>query len=389
MVKSYTDQFINGPKKILIFTDWYDPAYKAGGPVQSCVNFCKQMNRDYELFVFTSNRDLNDTEPLQGIAPNNWILHTSGARVFYAEPGSINLFSMRKLVKSIAPDFIYLNSMFSLKFTIFPLLLYRLGKFNATIILSPRGMLKDSAMSFRAGKKKIFLAALKFAGIPGRIHFHATDQTEKKDIEQFFPGARVSIAPNFPAPAEHRPGPVSKEPGKLNIVFIGRIHPIKQLHILLAALENIKGLVQLHIVGSHEDEKYWQLCKQLIDRFQRNITIIEHGSMPHQSVMEILMQQHLFVLPTLGENFGHAISEALNSGIPVLISDQTPWRFLEPAKAGWDISLNEPEVFARKIEEAVGWNQQEFDLWRAGALSVANKYAEKNSLVSEYRKIFS
>ena len=35
-----------------------------------------------------------------------------------------------------------------------------------------------------------------------------------------------------------------------------------------------------------------------------------------------------FLLPTGGENFGHAIFEALSCGVPALISDRTPWRDL-------------------------------------------------------------
>jgi len=32
-----------------------------------------------------------------------------------------------------------------------------------------------------------------------------------------------------------------------------------------------------------------------------------------------------FILPTLGENFGHAIGESLSAGCPVLCSQLTPW----------------------------------------------------------------
>ena len=42
-----------------------------------------------------------------------------------------------------------------------------------------------------------------------------------------------------------------------------------------------------------------------------------------------IARSDVFLLPTGGENFGHAIFEALSCGVPVLISDQTPWRGLE------------------------------------------------------------
>lgn len=44
-------------------------------------------------------------------------------------------------------------------------------------------------------------------------------------------------------------------------------------------------------------------------------------------------------MPTFNENYGHAIVESFVAGLPVVISDRTPWRNLEKINAGWDIPL--------------------------------------------------
>jgi glycosyltransferase involved in cell wall biosynthesis len=59
----------------------------------------------------------------------------------------------------------------------------------------------------------------------------------------------------------------------------------------------------------------------------------------------------LFLLPTRGENFGHAIFDALEVGLPVLLSDQTPWRDLERIGAGWSLPLANPDRFAATIDD--------------------------------------
>jgi glycosyltransferase involved in cell wall biosynthesis len=69
------------------------------------------------------------------------------------------------------------------------------------------------------------------------------------------------------------------------------------------------------------------------------------------NVVQELAAHDLFFLPTRGENFGHAIYEALASGIPVLISDRTPWRNLESLGVGWDLPLNAPDKFRHVIEK--------------------------------------
>ena len=59
-----------------------------------------------------------------------------------------------------------------------------------------------------------------------------------------------------------------------------------------------------------------------------------------------------FFFPTLGENYGHVIYEALDSGCPVLISDQTPWRGLSEVGAGWDLPLDKPDLFRQACKRS-------------------------------------
>ena len=47
-------------KKILLLTDWYEPGYKAGGPIQSTRNFVAGMYQLYDISVLTSSHDLGE-----------------------------------------------------------------------------------------------------------------------------------------------------------------------------------------------------------------------------------------------------------------------------------------------------------------------------------------
>jgi glycosyltransferase involved in cell wall biosynthesis len=42
--------------------------------------------------------------------------------------------------------------------------------------------------------------------------------------------------------------------------------------------------------------------------------------------------------------------EALSAGVPILVSDRTPWRDLQTRQVGWDLSLDDKEGFADAIE---------------------------------------
>ena len=144
-------------KSILLLTDWYEPGYKAGGPIQSCRNFAMAMSSDYSIWILTSDRDLGDAQPYENIKTDTWINGSEGPKVYYASPGRLGLKKMREIVEDIQPDYIYLNSMYSLNFTLLPLWLLFRKKIRAQFVISPRGMLQEGALKFKSLKKKIFL----------------------------------------------------------------------------------------------------------------------------------------------------------------------------------------------------------------------------------------
>lgn len=55
-------------------------------------------------------------------------------------------------------------------------------------------------------------------------------------------------------------------------------------------------------------------------------------------------------MPTQGENYGHVFIEALSSGTPILLSDQTPWRNLKDKGIGWDIPLARKDRFIHALQ---------------------------------------
>lgn len=375
---------------ILLFTDWFEPGFKAGGPIRSTLYFVQQMKAQYEVYVFTTDRDIDETAPYKDIVADTWTKFDEDIHIFYCSPALLNWKQIRSTVNDIAPDFIYLNSMFSRYCTIYPLLLKWRGATHAKVVLSPRGMLRGSALQFKPGKKKLFLSLFRLLRLPKRIHFHATDTTEQHDIrKQFGDGVQVTQAANFPGIVPPYTGTVTKTPGSLSIIFVGRVHPIKNLDLLLGLLPQVNGNLLVTIAGSEEDKNYADHCKTIVRSFPNRIRVSFVGEIPNKELPGIIAQHHIFALPTKGENFGHAIFEALAAGRPVLISDQTPWRSLQQAKAGWDVSLQQPEAFVQALQQAVDFNQQQYNEWSAGAWQFVHSFVASSDLRKQYYKLFS
>ncbi len=377
-------------KKILLFADWYEPGFRAGGPIRSCVNFVNHMQHEYLVCVFTADRDFGSDQPYENIEVNKWNIVSENVQVYYCSPDNLNWKNIRYQLLSSNADFIYLNSMFSKYFTIYPLLIRRFNKIEGKTILSPRGMLRDSAIQFKSFKKKIYLSLFRMFGFFIQIYFHAADDIELKDVLHYFgSSAQVAMIPNFPAVMADRPAFLEKKSGELSMIFVGRIHPIKNLGYLLFILKEIPSAVSLNIIGNLEDKSFWNDCSKIIDELPSNVSVKYLGEVPNHQLPYVLAKHHVFILPTKGENFGHAIFEALTHGRPVIISNQTPWRNLQQINAGWDLSLKEPHLFFDAIEQAASFDQQEYNNWSYHAWKYAHDYTMQLDLERDYLKLFN
>ncbi|MBC7848843.1 MAG: glycosyltransferase, partial [Chitinophagaceae bacterium] len=192
--------------------------------------------------------------------------------------------------------------------------------------------------------------------------------------------------PHFHYPYQR---PLKKHAGSLSILFVGRIHPIKNPALLLNALKGVEGDIRVSFVGLMENKEYWDECLQIIRSLQIETRVSYLGELPHAALESVVQNHHIFALPTKGENFGHAIFEALSWGKPVLISDQTPWRGLMASNAGWDLKLDDLNGFTNAIKTATTWSQEEYNEWSKAAWNKANEAADHSILKEQYKKIFS
>lgn len=343
---------------------------------------------DYKIYVLTTDRDHSERQSYKGINTDQWQDYERLAKVKYLSLEKQKYKSIKENISDINPDFIYLNSMFSKLFSLYPLWICKSNSSLAKVILSPRGMLRSSAVNQKKIKKKLFLKLFKFQGLDKGVKFHATDEQEFADIQKTFgKETNIQFAGNIPEIGIN--SPIHKKAGEVSLLFVGRIHPIKNLYFLTKVFSKINQQVDFTIVGTLEDETYWLMCESELKKIVDNFSFNYKAALPHNQIQKELENCHAFILPTLGENFGHAIYEALSAGRPVIISDQTPWKDLAIKKAGWDIPLNQPEKFKEVIEELAAMNQQAYDEWSNGAKTLADQYIAEADLKTKYLALFS
>ena len=380
--------------RVLTLLEYYLPGFKSGGALRTLVNMVERLGDGVDFRIVTADRDVNDSRPFDGIRVDAWN-DVGGARVFYASPrwaGAWSPAGMRRLIADVAPDVVYLNSFFA------PLMVRYLAWRRAGLLparptlLAPRGELTPGALRLKAAKKRAYLAAARALGLWDGVLWQASSEREQAEILGVVGHpVRVHVAPDLlPAGLEDRvpsPGP-RKEPGTLRLVFLSRISPVKNLDFVLRLLGGVPGDIEFDLFGAVRDDAHWEACRAIIATLPANIRVTWRGEVANEQVPATLARYHAFVLPTLGENFGHAIFEALAAGRPVLISDRTPWRGLAAAGAGWDLPLEREDAWRDALATAVAMDDAAFRTACGAARRFAVAWASRADLVESNRALF-
>ena len=323
---------------------------------------------------------------------SNWIA-VDKADVYYLSPKSQSLSSLTKFFRNNEYNIIYLNSFFATQFTIKPLILRWLKMIpNKPIVIAPRGEFSPGAIGLKNFKKRVFIIVVRILGLYSGIIWQASSRYEASNIRYWFgKNIELVVAPNLSQQAKKGDCSISrfeKNENYLKIIFLSRISPKKNIDFALERIRNIKGQVQFNIYGPIEDIVYWNNCQKIIKDLPTNINVQYCGSVKHSQVTTLFKTHDLFFFPTLGENFGHVILEALCAGCPVLISDQTPWQNMAKTHAGWDLPLDQPGLFTNVIQQCLKMNNDEYLKWSKSAMRYGFKVTNDGDVVEQNRKLF-
>ena len=118
-------------KTIFICIDWFHPAYKAGGPVQSIANLVAQYHKpDTHFKIFCTNTDL-DGSINKGVAFDEWVNYNDYTQVWYASKNSRSVKVIKKEINNTQADVLFIIGIYSWYFNLVPLLF---GKARAKIV---------------------------------------------------------------------------------------------------------------------------------------------------------------------------------------------------------------------------------------------------------------
>lgn len=199
-------------------------------------------------------------------------------------------------------------------------------------VLRPCGMLDRWSLSQKAWKKQAYAALLEGQTIRAAAALHFTAEAERVGSRTFGSYAPAYVAPlglsrlayeDLPPPGAFRRR-FPELARKQIVLFLGRLHYVKRPDLLLQAFSGLASECPeaVLIMAGPGEARYVSDLQAKVQRLGMDGRVVFTGLLQGRAVQEALVDADIFVLPSLHENFGLAVAEAMAAGCPVVVSPE-------------------------------------------------------------------
>jgi glycosyltransferase involved in cell wall biosynthesis len=366
-----------------------------GGPVRALIDLANSLvSIGHTVIVVTV-----DSSP----TPLEWRRNTDSLKVIHV--GKLGFFGLAlsstvrdELLKLIqGSDVVHTHG----AWTYANILVCRLAdRLQKPYVVSLHGMLDEWPMRQKRIKKRIFLALVGNRWLSGASRIHLAAQSELEQSRKWFPRGRGIVIPNVldMTPFRHLPNAAIIEPllqrldpKRARVLFLSRLHPKKGLEVLLrsAALLKSKNRSVSIIVAGEGTRDYRSMLMSLARELSlQDDDIIFLGAVIGDFKFALFRSCDVFALPTLHENFGYVVVEALACGLCVVTTRAVaiaPELYASGAALLADAS---PEQFADAIDNLLADRKALRERGELGRRR-AFEWFDSQEIIRQYEKMYS
>ena len=274
-------------------------------------------------------------------------------------------------------------------------------KVGKPYVLSLHGMLYPTALAVSSWKKRIMGALWYRNDVMRATCLHATCRQEMEHCRAYGYKGPIAVIPNAVVFPDYLKGFVRSvdsfkfRNGKRYIGFLGRLHPIKKVENIIYALDcmreyengdSLLDMVCLQIMGKFDDS-YELWLKDEVRRLGLQGHVEFLGLVSGKDKYDRLANLSALMVPSLQENFGMIVPEALVCGTPVYASFGTPWEELKTEMCGW-WNDNSPETIALIIKEILNTTEEQlFEMGNNGRKLIEQKY-EQHKVATMMKQLY-
>lgn len=353
---------------------YYAPAWIYGGPPRTIHGLCGALRRlgtDVEVLTTDANGDevlppiVTAGRSYEGVPvryfPRSWPLQPIGSRALAAAlPAALARASV-----------LHIHGLWNRVVWAAAREARRAG---IPYVLSPRGMLEDAAVAHHAWRKRAAYALLERRTIQDAARLHVTSDREAASVRSWRAAATVVCIPNgIDAGTAPTIGGAAGRPGSPSILFVGRIHPIKRLDLLVDAFVRVRREypgTRLVIAGPDEAGLRADLTARA-----GNAALSIHwtGQVTNEQRNTLLAEANALVLCSDSESFGLSVLEAMSAGVPVVVTDTCGWNDVGAHGAGFVVPQH-PDAIASALGRIIQHPAQAAEIGRRGQALVERRY---------------
>lgn len=322
--------------KVLHLSAYYAPAFVYGGPPRTIHSLCRALcHHGVDVQVFTTDANGAATLPneVTGCSTFEDVRVRYFPRSFPRSPiGSRELgAALRRNVRSY--DLVHIHGLWNRVVWVAAREASRAG---VPYVLSPRGMLERAALVHHRWRKQLAWAMADARVVHAAGLLHATSEAERETLVALGTAAPVAFIPNG---VDIGPPP-RRMPATPLVVFVGRLHPIKRLDLLIDAFGTVRERrpdATLAIAGPDESA-----CRDaLIARAGRHANAVTWvGAIGEAQRRDLFARASVLVMCSDSESFGMSVLEAMAAAVPVVVTRTCPWSDVERYDTGYWVEQN-------------------------------------------------
>ncbi len=221
-------------------------------------------------------------------------------------------------------------------------------------VVSIHGMLAPAALSISSRFKRIAWKLVERSTLETAHCLHATSSAEVRDIRRRGLSNPIARVPLGIDPTQYRTEPgdsdlLDRHPAMKDrrlMVSLARLHPIKGFPSLIGAWAQVRRQHPdwLLVIAGPDEQDHLRDLEALVEELGMSDHVCFPGPLYADDKANLLAAAELFVLPSISENFGLTVCEALVSACPVIATHGTPWQILPEKRCGWWIPNDEPHL---------------------------------------------
>jgi glycosyltransferase involved in cell wall biosynthesis len=209
---------------------------------------------------------------------------------------------------------------------------------GAPRVVSPRGMLEPWAIRHKRWKKAAAWRLYQRRDLGRAAVLHATAAQEAANLGAFALGAPIrAIANGVDLPDLPRTEQSAGSRAR-TALFLGRIHPVKGLPMLIEAWARARLGGWRLIIAGPDEAGHQREVEAAVAGASLSDVVSFTGPAFGEAKTRLLRQADLVVLPSHSESFGMVVAEALAHATPVLTTTAAPWPMLASRGCGWRVA---------------------------------------------------